>query len=151
MNSNLLEQPLFYIYKLTFKSGATYIGQHLQRQKVDSYVTSSAYYRHHTQDDPLLKREILIYVKDRETMDIMETICIIEDKQTSKHNANYNLGGMISKFFGGWNKGQKISEEARRKLSASRKGRTPWNKGKVGLQKAWNRGKKATPEQIEKK
>lgn len=39
------------------------------------------------------------------------------------------------------NKGRKLSEEARKKISESRKGNIPWNKGKIGLQIAWNKDK----------
>lgn len=37
-------------------------------------------------------------------------------------------------------KGKIVSEETRRKASESHKGQTAWNKGKVGAQKAWNKG-----------
>jgi len=39
-------------------------------------------------------------------------------------------------------KGTKLSEETRRKLSESHKGQISWNKGKKGLQIAWNKGRK---------
>ena len=38
--------------------------------------------------------------------------------------------------------GIKKSAEHRAKLSASRMGMTPWNKGKKGAQVAWNKGKR---------
>ena len=43
-----------------------------------------------------------------------------------------------------WNKGKHgiYSEESCRKMSESRKGKVPWNKGKKGLQVPWNKGKK---------
>ena len=31
----------YYIYKITFQSGRTYIGQHTERKANDKYVTSS--------------------------------------------------------------------------------------------------------------
>jgi len=40
-----------------------------------------------------------------------------------------------------WNKGVPMSEEARRKLNNSLKGRVPWNKGTKGLMGAWNKGR----------
>ena len=33
-----------------------------------------------------------------------------------------------------------ISDETRRKLGNGRRGKPPWNKGKKGLQVAWNKG-----------
>lgn len=63
-----------------------------------------------------------------------------------------------------WNKGKKYSDKTRKKMSDSRKelyrlgkinvsgvnngmyGKTPWNKGKKGVQKGWNKGKKVSLE-----
>lgn len=39
-----------------------------------------------------------------------------------------------------------MSEEAKRKMSEARKGKPAWNKGKHGLQTAWNKGKKLSEE-----
>ena len=64
----------YYIYKLTFKSGATYIGQHTEKVENDGYITSSSYFNKN--NDPLVSRDILLEVKDKETLDIMETLCI---------------------------------------------------------------------------
>lgn len=101
-----------YIYKLTFKSGATYIGQHVQRRMYDDYISSSSYMK--KSNDPVVSRDILIdNVKDRETLDILETISIIEDKQVSPHNVNGNYGSYYYNFRGGWNKGLPVTEEER--------------------------------------
>lgn len=40
--------------------------------------------------------------------------------------------------------GYKFTDEQKRKLSESHKGQTPWNKGKTGLQVAWNKGIRKT-------
>lgn len=121
----------FYIYKLTFKSGATYVGQHTQKKENDGYITSSGYYRHHKNDDPLVKREILIEAKDRDSLDLLETICICDDKASNDKNVNYNIGQYDATFYrGGWNKGKKASAETRKKISEGLKGRKPWNYGK---------------------
>ena len=65
-----------------------------------------------------------------------------------KHNPRYDRGYVA------WNKGKqapqiskskighKVTDETKRKLSIGLKGKTPWNKGKYGLQKAWNKGTK---------
>jgi len=42
-------------------------------------------------------------------------------------------------------KGRIFSEEHKKNISESKKGSTPWNKGKKGLQKAWNKDLKLTP------
>ena len=48
-----------YIYKLTFKSGATYIGQHVQRRMYDDYISSSSYMKKKS-NDPVVSRDIYI-------------------------------------------------------------------------------------------
>ena len=137
ISSNL---PKYYIYKLYFKSGKTYIGQHTQRREKDRYVTSSFYYKNHKEDDPLEKREILLEVKDLETLNIMETVCIMQDKaENGKQNVNGNLGGYVSWKMIEWTserkkklseklKGRKLSEKTRKKLSEIAKNR-PSRKG----------------------
>ena len=39
-------------------------------------------------------------------------------------------------------KGYKFTDEQKKRLSESHKGKTPWNKGKRGLQSAWNKDMK---------
>ena len=40
-----------------------------------------------------------------------------------------------------WNAGLKHTDETKQKISAKLKGRTPWNKGKVGVMAVpWNKG-----------
>lgn len=53
----------FYIYKLIFKSGSTYIGEHLEKVPNDGYITSSKYYKENKSVDPLVERKILIKEK----------------------------------------------------------------------------------------
>lgn len=121
----------FYIYKLFFESGATYIGQHTQTSLKDNYITSSGYFRNHP-EDKLLKREIILdNLPDKETMNIMETICICSDKAENIKNVNGNLGGWLSQNFPGWNLGVSHSNEQKQKISKALKGRAPWNKGKT--------------------
>ena len=85
----------FYIYKLTFRNGCTYIGKHHQKKDFDQYITSSSYYKKHK--DLLEKREIILEVKDIETLDIMETICILGDSAENELNVNYNYGAWLNK------------------------------------------------------
>ena len=76
----------FFIYKLTFRNGCTYIGKHHQKKDFDQYIISSSYYKKHK--DLLEKREIILEVKDIETLDIMETICILGDAAENELNVN---------------------------------------------------------------
>ena len=61
-------------------------------------------------------------------------------KQTKEHREK------ISKAL----KGRKISKEAKDKISAALKGREVWNKGKKGLQVAWNKGMPMSEESKQK-
>ena len=66
----------YYIYKLYFESGATYIGEHIQRIENDGYITSSKYYKNHP-EDKLLKREIICScasIVEREHIDLDKTV-----------------------------------------------------------------------------
>ena len=87
----------YYIYKLTFKSGATYVGQHIEKVENDGYVSSSVYMQRHPEDE-LVNREILIEVKDKETLDIMETLCIRADKCENTKNVNGTMGNWHFRF-----------------------------------------------------
>ena len=108
----------FYIYKLTFKSGSTYIGQHTQKLENDKYITSSTYYKRHLEEDPLISREIILdNIPDRETLNILETICICHDKAENSKNVNGTLGGWLTPNFAGWNKGIPHTLEQKQKIS----------------------------------
>lgn len=97
MDVNILTDMRYYIYKLTFKSGATYIGQHIEKTKEDGYISSSSYMSQHP-EDPIVSRDILVEVKDKETLDIMETLCIRADKADNPKNVNKNFGNWDYKF-----------------------------------------------------
>lgn len=111
----------YYIYKLTFQSGATYIGEHLEKRPNDKYITSSKYFRDNLGIDPLIKREILIELKDEETMHLMETICIMQDKRDNPKNVNGNLGAYVFKYSS--YRGRFVTEETRKKCSEASKKR----------------------------
>lgn len=107
----------YYIYKLYFESGKTYVGSHIQKREKDNYITSSSYYKNHP-EDKLVKREILIELKDAETMNFIETICILEDKANNPNNVNGNYGNWYYHFCGGQAfKGLKLSKEHKQKIS----------------------------------
>lgn len=120
--SNQLVIPIFYVYKLTFKSGKTYIGSHKQIKEQDNYVTSSSYYSRHHNEDPLIKREILIKVESQYQMDFLETWCILSDKAYNKDNVNYNLGNFFHRFSTAYHtEEEKQAAIKKRKLTMSRK------------------------------
>lgn len=89
-----------YIYKLYFTNGCTYVGKHCQKYDTDDgYITSSSYYSKHK--DLLERREILIdNLPDIDTLDIMESLCIMSDICDNPLNVNYNRGAWLdpSKF-----------------------------------------------------
>lgn len=90
----------YYIYKLTFMNGCTYVGKHHQIKEKDNYVTSSSYYHKKGGKDILLKREIILdNLPDIETCDIMETICILHDRAENINNVNYNKGAWMNNQF----------------------------------------------------
>jgi len=95
--SKKLVEPLFYVYKLTFSSGRSYIGSHVQRFEEDGYITSSSYFQKHP-EDKILNREILICLKDKFTMSLLETICIMSDKANNIKNVNYNFGEYVHRL-----------------------------------------------------
>lgn len=120
--SNQLVTPVFYVYKLTFKSGKTYIGCHKQIKERDTYITSSSYYLKHHIEDPLIKREILIEVENQHQMDFLETWCILSDKAYNKDNVNYNLGNFFHKFSTAYHtEEEKQAAIEKRRLTWSRK------------------------------
>lgn len=57
---------------------------------------------------------------------------------TPKHTKTKKHAKMVSKI----HKGVPKSEETKKKISNTLQGHTPWNKGKTGLQEAWNKGLK---------
>lgn len=97
LDVNILTNMRYYVYKLTFESGATYIGQHTEKVDNDGYVSSSVYMQRHP-EDKLVNREILIEVKDKETLDIMETLCIRADKCSNPKNVNGTMGNWYFRF-----------------------------------------------------
>ena len=92
-----------YIYKLYFKNGCTYVGKHAELKRNDGYITSSSYYKKHK--DLCERREILIdNLPDIDTLDIMESLCIMADICENPLNVNYNRGAWLdpSKFDRGY-------------------------------------------------
>lgn len=122
-----------YIYRLVFKDGASYVGQHIQYKKNDKYITSSFYAKSHE----IESREILLEVNDKQTLDFIETVAIMSDKCNSPKNVNGNLGNYVmcrhlyniglseetKAKIGRAHKGKVVSEDARRHISEAAKNR----------------------------
>lgn len=108
----------YYIYKLTFEDGATYIGSHVQYKERDKYITSSRY----AKDHKIVNREILLYVSDQNTLSFIESMAIMQDKCNSIKNVNGNLGNYVLNHLYniGTRRNYKWSEE-RRAIAKSRK------------------------------
>lgn len=85
----------YYLYKLYFTNGATYIGLHREKNPNDGYITSSSYYKKHK--DLFDRREIILECKDNETLEIMESIAIMADIVANPQNVNYNKGAWLSR------------------------------------------------------
>lgn len=131
----------YYIYKLYFKNGCTYIGKHFEKKPDDGYITSSGYYAKHV--DLLERRDILLEVPDMETLDIMETICILEDVANNPKNVNYNRGAWMdpSKFDRGYS-GEANGMYGRKMVDVM---------GKEAYEAFLERNRKAIKERYEKK
>lgn len=155
--SQLEEFPKFFIYKITLESGKTYIGQHTQKSQKDNYISSSTYIHRHP-EDKIIKRENILQLKDKEELNIFETICILQDiAENGKNNVNGTLGGWCLKYnyemteairqkirekltgthrpenvkqkISKSNRGKPKSESHRKHISESLIGKPSWNKG----------------------
>lgn len=96
-----LKNAIFYVYRIKFSSGASYIGSHIQHDMNDDYISSSSYMKKHP-EDTIEKRDILCYAKDRESLAFLETVAIMDDKCCNLKNVNYNYGNYICKMDWGY-------------------------------------------------
>ena len=116
---------MYYIYRITNKiNGKTYIGQHKYKKLNDNYMGSGKILKLAKKKYGIenFEKEILYSrIQYRETADDMERFAIAKERALGK--AEYNIDN------GGSGVGSH-SEEAKRKMSESHKGKTPWNKGK---------------------
>lgn len=69
-----------------------------------------------------------------------------QSEETKRKISEAKKGKKLKGVF--WAKGKtKETDERIRRASEAKKGKTPWNKGKKGLQKGWNKGKKLSEEE----
>ncbi len=112
-----------------------YVGSH-KGSINDGYIGSGKLFKlAYNKRSEKFKREILEYVYENNREKLLE----VEQKYLDNINWN-NTYNLVPNARGGTVKGSKQSEEHRRNNSESHKGQVPWNKGKTGLQIAWNIG-----------
>jgi len=168
LNRNDMEKMVA-IYKLTTPNGKCYVGQtgNLQQRQYDyknlRCVKQPLLYNSLKKYGwDAFTKEILEYVPE-ELADEYEQhyieifkCCEIGLNLTSGGNANHTTSESTRLKMSAANTGKKhrpISEEGKDKRSKAlierfkvivhpRKGKAPWNKGKVGLQASWSKGKK---------
>lgn len=129
------------IYKITNKlNGKVYVGRTIRDPKVR--------FREHCRpkkskwNRSLINSSIQLHGEDNFTFEILETnvpeseIDIREEGYINKFDCMAPKGyNCIERYAGSM-----ISEVTRQKISEAGKGRTPWNLGAKGKQKAWNKG-----------
>lgn len=91
-----------YVYRITFQSGKTYIGQRTYKGENvydDSYMGSSRYKKNNP-DDKVIKKEIIISGDfDNFTLNLLETDSIIFEKiQRGDNCVNGTYGGLFYRF-----------------------------------------------------
>jgi hypothetical protein len=157
---------IHYVYKITHTNGKFYIGRHSTTNIDDGYTGSGKWVRS-IKNKSTLSKEIISYSENFEKLLESEKVFInlyLDNPLCMNFNNNpigFASGKLNpaktekekirkSKYKGPNNSmfGKKHTEEAREKMSVSRKGKTTWNKGKKGVktsnkgQVAWNKGKK---------
>lgn len=133
---------MYYIYRITnLINGKTYIGQHKYKKLDDSYMGSGVYLAQAKKKYGIenFKKEILYSrIQYRETADDMERFAIAKERAIGKAEYNIASGGkVIDGFIRSEEYRRKqseshknISNDTRKKMSKSHKGKSPANKGK---------------------
>jgi hypothetical protein len=115
-----------------------YIGSHWGNIN-DGYVCSSSWmkqaYKRRAKD---FKRRILSIIITSKS-DLLEKeqyfLSMIKQSERGIRYYNLSLNALLH-----WNSDKNKCLSAKEKMSKARLGKPPWNKGKKGIQKAWNKG-----------
>lgn len=124
------------IYKIVSPKGKVYIGQSVcieerhNRYKNGKCSHQSKVYSSiikYGWDNHIFS---VLHKCPKEELNFWEKLYIAMFDSTGEYGLNIKSGGQESK----------VTEESRKKMSDAHKGQIVWNKGKRGLQKAWNKG-----------
>ena len=140
----------YYTYKITLLKGSLaghyYYGQHRTDKLNDGYTGSGKivrnYFEHYEKIEGVTYvKEILHFYNDGEELNKAEMKLVGDLYKDDELCLNLRAGGNQCgysketldrlKTYTPWNKGKHLSEETKKKISKSQKGKTPWNKGKT--------------------
>ena len=130
---------MIYIYETTnIENGKTYVGQHHCGNKYDdnAYLGSGLLIKKAIKKygRKCFERKILYKVVSQQLADFLEISTIKKRKAIGKAEYNLASGGFgHGRGDPSWNKGKKLSEEHKRKLSKSAKKRDPSTRVAVGI------------------
>lgn len=153
------------IYKVTSPTGKVYIGQskNIDQRRIDykklncskqvklhSSLKKYGFENHSFETVHALPNDV-----EQKVLDQYEQLYMDFYKDAGIELINLKEGGIggrvceesrkkiaDSKRGNKWNVGRKHSDETKKRMSESRKGRMVWNSGKKGSQTPWNKGKK---------
>ena len=134
---------MYYIYEIKNNiNNKTYIGQHKTNDLNDDYMGSGtilhqAYQKYGKKN---FTKTILAVAGTKENINILEKVFIALYRSEGKAEYNIanggdggNLGEEVNKRISQKLKGKLMNSETKIKISNSKKGTIPWNKGKTGI------------------
>lgn len=119
---------MYYIYRIINKiNGKTYIGQHKYKKLNDSYMGSGIHIKAAIKKygiENFTKTILVFNVPKKEQADILEKTFIESEREKGKAEYNISDGGQGGKVYDVCpNKGKRLSEETKRKMSEAHKGK----------------------------
>ena len=126
---------MYYIYLIVNKvNGKTYVGQRKSSKKwyEDKYMGSGKLLKPAKKKYGIenFEKFLIQYCYSKEETDKAEKFWIAEYRRRGKAEYNIADGGQGGNLAHAWNKGKKLSDEHKKKLSEAHKGKSVWNKGK---------------------